>query len=97
MVTVPDGPPPPVVPPVIPPVVLPVVPPDPDPGVDEEEEEHEPEVATLKGDKGVRGFWNRGRECLFDVRITNTERQSVRNQDPIKILIRNEREKKTKI
>ena len=39
----------------------------------EEVEEHEPEEVALRGDKGVRGFWNHGRECCFDARSTNTE------------------------
>jgi hypothetical protein len=49
-----------------------------------------------RADKGVMGFWKRGRECLFDVRITDTESRSTRNQDPARIIAKCEKEKKAK-
>jgi hypothetical protein len=42
------------------------------------------------------GFWKRGRECVFDVRITDTQTRTCRNQDPIRVLEKCEREKKNK-
>ena len=50
----------------------------------------------LEGDKGIRGFWKHGRECIFDIRITNTESRSHRNKDPVKCLAAQEKEKKGK-
>ena len=56
-----------------------------------------PVVETdLEGDKGIRGFWKHGRECIFDIRITNTESRSHRNKDPVKCLAAQEKEKKGK-
>jgi len=34
----------------------------------------------LEGDKGIRGFWAHGRECIFDIRITNTEARTHKNK-----------------
>jgi len=50
----------------------------------------------LEGDKGVRGFWKHGRECIFDIRITNTESGSHRNKDLTKCLASQEKIKKGK-
>ena len=50
----------------------------------------------LEGDKGIRGFWKHGRECIFDIRITNTESRSHRNKDPLKCLAAQEKTKKGK-
>ena len=50
----------------------------------------------LEGDKGIRGFWQHGRECIFDIRITNTEARSHRNKDPTKCLAAQEKEKRNK-
>jgi hypothetical protein len=47
-----------------------------------------------RADKGVLGFWKRNRECLFDVRITDTEGRSTRNQDPHRVIAKCEKEKK---
>ncbi len=56
-----------------------------------------PVVETdLEGDKGIRGFWRVGRECIFDIRITNTESRTHRNKDPLKVLEAQEKEKKNK-
>lgn len=49
-----------------------------------------------RADKGVLGFWKRNRECLFDVRITDTEGRSTRNQDPHRVIAKCEKEKKDK-
>ena len=50
----------------------------------------------LRGDLAVHGFWTRGQTAIFDVRITDTDQPSNRNTDPSKVLLRHEKEKKTK-
>ena len=61
-------------------------------------EGEDPYVACseIRGDKRVHGFWKRGRTTIFDVRITDTECQSTRNQDTEKVLQKHELEKKRK-
>ena len=49
-----------------------------------------------RGDIAVDGFWKHGRQCIFDVRITDTECRSTRNQDPEKVLNKCEKLKKEK-
>lgn len=50
-----------------------------------------------RGDVGVHGFWKRCRRTMiFDVRITDTSCCSYRNTDPLKVLARQEKEKKDK-
>jgi hypothetical protein len=49
-----------------------------------------------RGDKSIIGFWQRGRECVFDVRITDTQNRTSRNQDPLRVLEKCERKKKNK-
>ena len=49
-----------------------------------------------RGDVGVHGFWERGRPCIFDVRITDTDARSHRNKDVSKVLAAQEKEKKDK-
>ena len=49
-----------------------------------------------RGDKGVHGFWKRGRTCIFDVMITDTEGRSNRNQEPERVLAKCEHTKKNK-
>jgi hypothetical protein len=49
-----------------------------------------------RGDKGVHGFWKRGRTCIFDVMITDTENRSSRNQKPARVLAKCEHAKKNK-
>jgi hypothetical protein len=46
-----------------------------------EDNTHAPYAVSTenRADKGVHGFWKRGRLCLFDVRITDTECRSTRN------------------
>jgi hypothetical protein len=43
-------------------------------------------VCDLEGDKGVRGFWKNGRDCILDMHITNTKSCSHRNMKPSKVL-----------
>ena len=50
----------------------------------------------LRGDIAVHGFWTRGTTAIFDVRVTDTDAPSNRNTDPVKVLQRNEKEKKDK-
>jgi hypothetical protein len=50
----------------------------------------------LRGDLAVHGFWSRGQTAIFDVRITDTDQPSNRNTDPSKVLLRHEKEKKSK-
>ena len=70
--------------------------------VDEEEtvdQAHNPKPRNdneNSGDKSILGFWIRGRECVFDVRITDTQTRTCRNQDPIRVLEKCEWEKKNK-
>ena len=49
-----------------------------------------------RGDAGVFGFWTRGRQAIFDVRVTDTDARSYRHQAPAKVLATQEREKKGK-
>ena len=49
-----------------------------------------------RGDIGCRGFWKRGTTAIFDVRVTDTDAPSYRGQDPVKILAKQEDEKKGK-
>ena len=59
---------------------------------------HSPHPGTNenRGDKGVHGFWKRGRTCVFDVRITDTECRTTRNQNPERVLAKCEHAKKQK-
>jgi hypothetical protein len=49
-----------------------------------------------RGDAGVHGFWQRGRQSIFDVRITDPDARSARARDFTKILAMHEKEKKDK-
>jgi hypothetical protein len=49
-----------------------------------------------RGGVVVDGFWKHGRLCIFDVRITDTECRTTRNQDPDKALKKCEKDKKDK-
>ena len=42
----------------------------------------------------MRGLWNRGQECIIDVRVTDTDAPTYRNQAPKKVLVSQERQKK---
>jgi hypothetical protein len=48
----------------------------------------------LRGDIGVHGFWTKQQSTIFDVRITDTDCTSARDEVPRKILAQHEREKK---
>ena len=54
------------------------------------------EVNEDRGDASCYAFWQRGRDCIFDVRITDTEAPSHRNKDPAKVLEAQEKAKKAK-
>ena len=54
------------------------------------------EEPDLEADKGIRGFYRHGRDCLFDIQITNTESRSLRNTQPLKVLKAREKRKKDK-
>jgi hypothetical protein len=62
----------------------------------EDEEAGDWETDDTRGDKGVQGFWKPGHMTVFDCRVTDTECRSQRNQDPVKVLARHEKEKKKK-
>eukprot|EP00956_Cyclotella_meneghiniana_P033352 scaffold95206_cov68-Cyclotella_meneghiniana.AAC.1 len=49
-----------------------------------------------RGDIVVDGFWKPGRRCIFDVRLTDTECRTTRNQEPGKVLDKCEKLKKEK-
>ena len=49
-----------------------------------------------RGDILVRGFWQAGRECIFDVQVRDTDAPSVRNVEPKKLLAASEKQKKGK-
>ena len=49
-----------------------------------------------RGDVAVDGYWKKGRRCIFDIRITDTECRSTRNQEPSKVLAKCEKLKKDK-
>jgi len=54
------------------------------------------QINEERGDASCCAFWQRGRDCIFDVRITDTEAHSHRNKDPAKVLELQEKEKKDK-
>jgi hypothetical protein len=47
-----------------------------------------------RGDVSARGFWQRGRTAIIDVRITDTQSRSYRNKDYQKVLAQQEKDKK---
>ena len=53
-------------------------------------------MSEERGDASCYAFWQRGRDCIFDVRITDTEARSHQNKDPKKVLAQQEKEKKGK-
>jgi hypothetical protein len=50
----------------------------------------------IRGDLSIRGLWNRGTDCIIDVRITDTDAKSNLSKDPAKVLEAHEKEKKKK-
>ena len=53
-------------------------------------------VTGERGDASCHGFWERGRNTIFGIRITDTEAPSYPNQDFTKVLAAQEKEKKRK-
>jgi hypothetical protein len=51
---------------------------------------------SKRGDILIRGLFERGTECIIDVRVTDLDCKSSRNTDPDKVLKRHERQKKAK-
>ena len=49
-----------------------------------------------RGDVGIHGFWERGRQAVFDFRVTDTDCRSYRHKDPKQVLTDQEKEKKDK-
>ena len=62
----------------------------------DEDKEDEEGTSNIRGDASCFGFWQRGRDTIFDKRITDTDAQSHQNIDPIKVLELQEKEKKAK-
>ena len=60
------------------------------------EQRHDSEPTGERGDASCHGFWQRGRDAIFDIRITDTECRSYRNRDHAKVLESQEKEKKKK-
>ena len=55
-----------------------------------------PTTTEERGDASCHGFWKRGRTCIFDMRITDTDAKSYRKKDFGKVLLQHEKEKKDK-
>ena len=54
------------------------------------------DIDETRGDFGIHGFWERGRLCIFDVRITDTDARSHRHKAHEKVLADQEKEEKDK-
>ena len=50
-----------------------------------------------RGDVGIYHFWTRGRQAIFDVRVTDTDARSYRHKAPAKVLAEQEHEKRVSI
>jgi hypothetical protein len=66
------------------------------PGVPNAENAGAEAAADSRGDIAAHGFWRRGTTAVFDVRIADTDAPTCRGQEPMKVLRRHEKEKKTK-
>ena len=53
-------------------------------------------LPELRGDVAVKNFWRQGTECIFDVRVCDTECSSAAYRRSKKVLERAEKEKKDK-
>ena len=62
----------------------------------QEGEDQSNRVLELWGDVAVHGFWTRGTTAIFNIRVTDTDTNSYRNTDCVKVLKRQEKEKKDK-
>ena len=49
-----------------------------------------------RGDVKIHGLWERGSDCILDVRITDTDAKSYHNQTSAKVLERSVKAKKYK-
>eukprot|EP00957_Ditylum_brightwellii_P180736 13768931-Ditylum_brightwellii.AAC.1 len=49
-----------------------------------------------RGDMSVHGFWQRGTTAIFDIPVTCLDSPSYQGQEPAKVLLRQEKEKKGK-
>ncbi len=49
-----------------------------------------------RGDASGYGFWECGRTCIFDMRITDTNARSYQKKDFGKVLLQHDKEKKDK-
>ena len=49
-----------------------------------------------RGDLLIRGLWEKGTDCIIDVRITDTDAKSYISRDPLAILAQHEKAKKKK-
>ena len=49
-----------------------------------------------RGDLLIRGLWERGTDCILDIRVTDTDAKSNRSKNPMKVLAQHEHEKKKK-
>ena len=57
---------------------------------------HPPATTEERGDASCHGFWECGRDTIFDMRITDTDARSYRKKEPTKVLEQQEKEKKDK-
>ena len=53
-------------------------------------------IDETRGDVGVHGFWQNGKTCIMDFRITDTDAPSYIRRPPEKVLEAQEKEKKRK-
>jgi hypothetical protein len=50
----------------------------------------------IRGDVSIRGLWNRGTDCIINVRVTDIDAKSNLSKDPAKVLEAHEKEKKNR-
>jgi hypothetical protein len=55
-----------------------------------------PTTTKERGDASCHGFWERGRTCIFDMRITDTSTRSYQKNGFGKVLLQHKKEKKDK-
>ena len=55
-----------------------------------------PRPPDLRGDISAHGFWRRGRDCIFDVSISDTDGKSYGKREPEKVLASREKTKRKK-